>query len=478
MKLRNVVLLVGLALMGAALGLRVPKASAQTVTNLHMFLGNDGATPQAGLVQGNDGNLYGTTLYGGPINQGTVFRISLSGTFTNIYLFSGGDGRNPYAALVQGNDSNFYGTTYGGGASGNCSGLSFGLPTIGCGTVFRITPSGTLTTLYSFTGGSDGANTYAGLVQGTDGKFYGTTPTGGTNGVGSVFRISPSGTLTTLYSFTGGSDGGNPLATLVRGSDGSFYGTTVGGGTNGYGTVFQITPSGTLTSLHSFIGTDGWLPTSWVVQGNDGNFYGTTTAGPLGLNLGTVFRISPSGNFTNLHTFSGPGDGYEPWAGLVQGSDGNFYGTTISVVGVETGNGTLFRISPSGNFTNLYSFPNNPSGGGPMGGLVQGTDGNFYGTDAYGGYDGTVFELFIPLNPPANQISGFQLLNVFDSSYAAFLIPSVAGETYQLQYTDSMNPTNWINSGDPMTSIGGPLTTFDLIEPMTPQRFYRFAITP
>jgi uncharacterized repeat protein (TIGR03803 family) len=480
MKLQNVLLLVGISLGLLVLRLATPNACGQSLTNLHIFLGNDGAEPFAGLVQGNDGNFYGTTFYGGTTNIGAVFRISQSSSFTNIYFFSGGDGRNPFAALVQGNDSNFYGTTYGGGANGNCSGLPFGLPTIGCGTIFRITPSGTLTTLYSFTGGSDGANTYAGLVQGTDGNFYGTTPTGGTSSAGSVFRISPSGNFTNLYSFTGGSDGGNPFATLVQGSDGNFYGTCNVGGTNGYGTVYQITPSGTLTTLHSFIGADGEYPTSCVVQGTDGNFYGTTTGGPRSYDLGTVFRISPSGNFASLHSFSGPGDGYEPWAGLVQGSDGNFYGTTVSVLDVETGDGTLFRISSSGSLTNLYSFTGSFDGEDPMGGLVQGTDGNFYGTTAYGGGDlhGNIFKLSVPLSPPANQISGFQFLSVFDSTYAAFLIPSVAGETYQLQYTDSMNSTNWINSGDPISSIGGPLTAVDFLEPMTPQRFYRFAITP
>jgi uncharacterized repeat protein (TIGR03803 family) len=481
MKLQNVLLLVGLTLALAALGLIIANANAQTVTNLHIFLGNDGADPQAGLVQGNDGNFYGTTYYGGSFNKGTVFRISPSGSFTNIYSFGGSDGSNPSAALAQGNDGNFYGTTYGGGASTSCSGPTIVLPTVGCGTVFRITPSGSLTTLYSFTGGSDGADPWAGLVQGSDGNFYGVTVIGGTNGAGTVFRISPSGVFTDLYSFTGGSDGGNPVGGLVQGNDGNFYGTTVGGGTNGEGTVFQISPDGTLTTLHAFNNNDGSAPTAELAQGTDGNFYGATIRGPLSPYLGTVFRISPSGNFTSLHQFTGAGDGCEPWAGLVQGSDGNFYGTTYLPYDVETGNGTLFRISPSGNFTNLYSFPGAPGfGADPVGGLVQGTDGNFYGTAAYGGGDlrGNIFKLSVPLSPPANQIAGCQFLNVFDSTYAAFLIPSVAGETYQLQYTDSMDSTNWINSGDPISSIGGPLTAVGFLEPMTPQRFYRFAITP
>jgi uncharacterized repeat protein (TIGR03803 family) len=220
-------------------------------------------------------------------------------------------------------------------------------------------------------------------------------------------------------------------------------------------------------------------PESWLVQGNDGNFYGTTFAGPCYDGLGTVFRISPNGDFVSLHSFTGPGDGYAPWAGLVQGSDGNFYGTTVFVYGgcAGYGYGSLFRISPSGDFTNLYSF-HGSDGYEPNGGLVQGIDGSFYGTTANGFNYGTVFKLSIHLSPPANQIAGLQFLSVFDMSYAAILIPSVASETYQLQYSDSMSPANWSNSGDPLVSIGGPVTFFDFVESTTSQRFYRFAITP
>ena len=172
----------------------------------------------------------------------------------------------PEAGLVQGSDGNFYGTTYVGGANGD-------------GTVFKTTPSGTLTTLYSFAG-SDGDTPVAGLVQSRDGNFYGTTSAGGVNDGGTVFKITPSGTLTTLYSFAGnGSDGANPFAELVQGSDGNFYGTTLSGGENNDGTVFKITPSGTLTTLYSFAGSDGDQAYAGLVQGSDGNFYGTTYAG-------------------------------------------------------------------------------------------------------------------------------------------------------------------------------------------------------
>src|ERR1017187_10302117 len=311
-------------------------ADAQTETILYRFGSSptDGFDPQAGLVQGSDSNFYGTTYAGGTGNGcsdgcGTVFRISPSGTYTSLYSFGSFlcfyssfgifpcDGAEPLAGLVQGSDGNFYGTTSGGGegATGNC-------PEGGCGTVFRISPSGTFTSLYSFAGyPNDGAQPQAGLVQGSDGNFYGTTYDGGSTncstiygaGCGTVFRISPSGTETTLYSFgSSPTDGVNPQAGLVQGSDGNFDGTTFAGGvtsTNceycyGYGTVFRISPSGTFTSLYSFGNspTDGFEPQAGLVQGSDGNFYGTTSGGGT-YGGGIVFRISPSGSYTNLYSF-------------------------------------------------------------------------------------------------------------------------------------------------------------------------------
>ena len=247
------------------------------------------------------------------------------------------------------------------------------------------------TSLYSFTGTNDGANPMAGLVQGSDGYFYGTTQWGGTNNTGTVFRINTNGALTTLYSFTGDNDGGNPQATLVQGSDGYFYGTTEGGyGT--YGTVFRISSNGALTTLYSFSGgNDGAYPNG-LVQGHDGYLYGTT--GYLNLNPnapflgnGTVFKISTNGVLTTLYSFTGYSDGANPSAGLVQGTDGSFYGTTYyGGVYVEPGFwgwGTVFKISTNGALTSSYSFDWN-DGIYPMAGLVQGSDGNLYGTTSGG----------------------------------------------------------------------------------------------
>ena len=276
---------------------------------------------------------------------------------------------------MQGSDGNFYGTTYDGGTNG-------------CGTVFKISTNGALTSLYSFTGGNDGANPQAGLVQGSDGNFYGTTPDGGTNDAGTVFKISTNGALTSLYSFTGGNDGANPYAGLVQGSDGNFYGTTSRRRhERRHGTVFKISTNGALTTLYSFTGgNDGANPYAGLVQGSDGNFYGTTAWTAARTTAGTVFKISTNGALTSLYSFTGGNDGANPQAGLVQGSDGNFYGTTSTAARHEfDGYGTVFKISTNGALTSLYSFTGGNDGANPHAGLVQGSDGNFYGTTSGGG---------------------------------------------------------------------------------------------
>jgi uncharacterized repeat protein (TIGR03803 family) len=323
------------------------------LTVLHSFSNRDGARPLAGLVRATDGSFYGTTYQGGPADSGTVFKIAPDGTLTTLHSFDGTDGAEPYgAALVLGTDGNFYGTTYEGGANGY-------------GTAFKITPASRLTTLHSFDS-TDGAYPQAGLVQGTDGNFYGTTSYGGANrdNAGTVFKMTPDGTLTTLYSFCsrGGNctDGAHPEAALIQGTDGDFYGTTLNGGTNGpyVGTVFKITPSGTLTTLYNFCSqlncTDGAAPQAALIQATDGNFYGTTDFGGDGdqsaclpfKTCGTVFKITPSGTLTTLNNFcvrSNCTDGYTPYGALVQATDGEFYGTTY--LGGTHRYGTVFRLS-------------------------------------------------------------------------------------------------------------------------------------
>ena len=267
-------------LWAAALLLPAFAAQADVVfTNLYSFQPFPNGESPAGLIQGSDGYFYGTTSQGGANNAGTVFKISTNGMLTSLYSFTGrNDGANPYG-LVQGTDGYFYGTTSQGGANN-------------AGTVFKLSTNGTLTTLYSFANDGGYLGGHSGLVQGTDGCFYGTTEAGGTNGVGSVFKITSNGALTSLYSFTGGNDGYLVVAGLVQGSDGYFYGTTEWGGTYDGGTIFKISRNGTLTSLHSFTGgNEGLDPISALVEGNDGFFYGTTEGGGSN-SRGTVFKIT------------------------------------------------------------------------------------------------------------------------------------------------------------------------------------------
>src|SRR5438046_2133022 len=272
-----------LTIVAAIITIGCISVSAQPLTTLHSFNGGDGRSPEATLVQGSDGNFYGTTPLGGAHFHGTVFKIDTTGTFTTLHSFSGslGDGAVPVAGLVQGSDGNFYGTTSSGGAFYQ-------------GTVFRMTSSGAITVLHSFNSFfSEGAVPIAGLVQGSDSNFYGTTMLGGAHHKGTVFKIDATGTFTTLHSFSGSpSDGANPVAALVQGGDGNFYVTTALGGTHFRGTVFNIDATGSLTTLHSFAGSpgEGALPFAGLVQGSDGKFYGTTALGGAH-GAGTVFNL-------------------------------------------------------------------------------------------------------------------------------------------------------------------------------------------
>ncbi|HEY6619635.1 MAG TPA: choice-of-anchor tandem repeat GloVer-containing protein [Steroidobacteraceae bacterium] len=368
----------GASSMGAADTTSVSIACGSNFTLLHSFAGgsSDGADPYHTLIQGSDGNFYGTTLAGGAGNVGTIFKITPSGTESVFYSFT----IVPYSGLVQSSDGNIYGTTANGGASGR-------------GTVFKITPSGTETLLYSFPAGS--SDPYCGLVQGSDGNFYGTTGAGGASDDGTVFKITPSGSEANVYSFAKtGTNGQTPYAGLIQGTDGNFYGTTYFGGANGFGTVFKVTPGGTETVLYSFAGgNDGEHPYADVIQGSDGNFYGTTYQGGTG-GYGTVFRLSPSGTETVLYSFAGgTSDGASPEAGVIEGSDGNFYGSTLQ--GGASGLGTVFKLTPSGTETISHSFAGSSDGANPGANLVQGSDGNLYGSTGAGGTsgDGTFFKV-------------------------------------------------------------------------------------
>jgi uncharacterized repeat protein (TIGR03803 family) len=369
------------------------KADASgNVTVLHSFAGSsDGELPlHACLVQATDGKFYGTASAGGPFNLGTVFDTDSLGNFNLIALFDYSDASNPYAGVIQARDGNFYGTTYTGGPGGS-------------GSIFKIDPDGKTTVLHFFTG-SDGAIP-TNLIQASDGNLYGTTESGGANNNGTIFKIDSAGSLTTLHSFAGipvgglvpGTEGSTPFGALLEANDGSFYGTTIFGGTSNDGTTFKITPSGVFTTLHSFSGTDGSNPYCALIQASDGYFYGTTEYGGAGSSPagskgnGTMFKMDSSGNLTSLHSFTGF-DGAVPIAGLIQATDGNFYGTASG--GGSSGQGSVFRMDAGGNVTAVYSF-SGADGSDPVAALMQGRDGNLYGTTYLGGSDnkGTVFKL-------------------------------------------------------------------------------------
>ena len=397
-------------------GTTAPPPPPPTVTAQMLYSfgssSTDAMTPDGVVIQGSDGNFYGTTIRGGlpacddgsatktseQIGCGTVYKITPTGEEAVLHLFAAAPADGVYPeVLIEASDGNFYGTTLGGGANN-------------AGTVFKLTPEGVETILYSFAGGSDGANG-VGLVQANDGNFYGTTGAGGAHNAGTVFKLTPGGVETILYSFAGtpyaGPDGFGPVGQLAQGSDGNFYGVTQLGGLPSpvvnnittCGTVFKVTPEGVETILHRFSGPDGQSPNG-LIQGSDGNFYGTTVGDNT--SSGTVFKIAPDGAETTLYAFNpgaADGDGGFPEAGLIQGRDGNFYGTTSG--GGKNFGGTMFQLTPSGVETVLYSFPKFPNttfpNPNPDTNLVQGSDGNLYGATFYGGaYDlGYFFKLVL-----------------------------------------------------------------------------------
>jgi len=353
----------------------------------------DGQSPTC-LIQGLDGNYYGTAKDGGVANSGIVFKMTPSGTVTTLHVFQDGtvqlDGAKPMG-LIQASDGNFYGTTQQGGSTATTSSM-------GQGTIFRMTPAGTVTIMHSFGDGSvanDGATPMASLVQGSDGNFYGATKSGGSANLGAIFRITPGGFVTQLHSFgTSNYDGSSPCAALIQGSDGDYYGTTLGGGTAGTGTAFRMTSAGNLTVLHSFNATfnDGVNPLSALIQATDGNFYGTTQSGgsaPSGIARGTIYKMTPAGTVIVLHAFGNGtviGDGAFPVGSLIEGTDGNFYGDTPA--GGYDNLGMVYKMTPSGALTVLYSFQGSYQaydGSTPLTPLVQGANGSFYGLTLNGG---------------------------------------------------------------------------------------------
>lgn len=378
-----------------------PAAGAQSLNVVHDFTGTDGATPSANMLLvpsasiGGGSILYGTAKSGGAYGQGTIFKVSSTGQFTKLYDFTGSwqDGANPNGPLVRDAQGNLYGTTNGD-------------DTFYCGTVFKLSPAGQLILLYNFTDGYDGCQPSGPLVRDGNGNLYGTASSGGTPlgyGNGTVFKITPAGRFSVIYSFNG-PDGADPVGSLALGADGNLYGTTAlgGPGCDGYpncGTVFKLTPGGQLTTLHLFAGypNDGMWPNSGVVLDAQGNLYGTVYYGGTDYD-GLVYKITPAGEYTVLHSFTGSPDGSAPRAIVTADQYGNLYSTTFS--GGANNAGTIFKVTPQGQESVLYSFAGGSGGSSPYGGLVWAPSasiggGTFYGTTQSGGSsgNGTIFKL-------------------------------------------------------------------------------------
>lgn len=394
---------------GAGSAAASPAVSSPTLRIVHSFTGNtgtaDGYAPVAALVEVGQGEFYGTTQFGGTSSNciggcGTVFKVAADGTETILYSFTGGsDGALPNAGLLKGRDGKLYGTTETGGGGAGCQSDAFvqayGLP--GCGTVFSITSAGQLKIVYAFTGiDGDGSLVLSGVVQDTRGNLFGATAGGGSSGAGTIFEISPDTKERVVYSFSGGFDGSDPNSVTI-GRNGALYGTTIGGGASGLGTVFRLERNGTEEVLHSFGGdpADGASPGSGLLLGHNGKFYGSTLFGGSH-GLGSLFEISAAGDLSILYSFTtGAAEGSAgPNGPLVQDDEGDIYGTTE--FGGTAGLGSIFKLSRRTAFTTLMSLAGSPPGAGnPAAGLILGRNGKLYGTSVAGGTDdgGTVFEV-------------------------------------------------------------------------------------
>ena len=432
-----------------------------TMADVYSFTGGDDGGVPNGLMPGSNGVLYGTTQNGGLYGDGTIFSLTTNGVLTTLAAFDGTNGAMPLDNLTQDTNGNLYGTTQLGG--GNSA-----------GTIFSMTPAGALTTLYSFTNNLNGINPSNALTLGSDGNFYGSAQNSSGSGDGIIFRMTPGGLVSKLYTFIGSSNGTTPAGALTQGADGDFYGLTGRGGAASIGNVFKMTPGGALTNLYSFTnGTDGFVPSGQLAQGTDGDFYGVTrrySINYIPLFYGTIFKITPGGARTILYAlnpFVVNTDGAYPYGGLIQGSDGNFYGTTsegfdITNNGVtfDNSNGTVFQITPAGALTTLAALNGSDDGAYPEAALVEGPDGALYGTTTSGGPygQGTIFRIAFTSAPqittqPASQTN-------FAGGSASFNV-TVFGAP-RLSYQWQANGTNLTDGGNVSGSTARVLTLNNL----------------
>ncbi len=379
--------------------------AASTTKLIYSFGGNaDGEYTDTELVADSSGNLYGTSVQGGLFGSGTVFEVTPAGVHTVLYNFTGGaDGGEPYKGVTLDAQGNLYGTAVTGG-SGSCEG--------GCGVLFKLTHSGanwTQSVIHTFTGGTDGSGPGSPVVLDKAGNIYGTTPTGGSKGVGVVYQLKPKGatgwTFLVIHTFTGGNDGsGGSAGRILIDATGNLFGVCTVGGANGSGVAYEMTPSAgkwTFKTLYAFKNQpDGALPYGGVIADKSGNLYGTTYyAGAHA--LGTVYKLTRNGSkWTEsvLYSFKGGSDGASPISTLVADAAGNFYGTTSEGGATSCGCGVIFKMTKNtaGAWTEsvVYRFPGTPSPGFAYNGLVSGTAGTFYGATVHGGTgnDGAIYK--------------------------------------------------------------------------------------
>ena len=325
---------IGISLLWLVCAMTHPGVAPAQVTEtiLHNFFPPPmGANAYSGVIRDSAGNLYGTTGYGGAENAGAVYKLSPKGRLSVLYSFTGRtDGSGPRSGVIRDSGGDLYGTTAYGG-------------TWGAGVIYEINAAGQFSVLYSFTGGSDGAYPFAGVVEDSAGNLYGATAYGGSanthQGNGVVYMLNPSGQLTVLHTFTGGSDGSYAWAGVTRDASGNLYGTTYLGGTPGQGIIYKLDTSNNETVLYSFTGgADGANPQANVILDPAGNIYGTTFNGGAA-GEGVVFELTTAGQETPLHSFAGGTDGANPYAGVVRDSSGNLYGTTIYGGAARAGGG-------------------------------------------------------------------------------------------------------------------------------------------
>jgi uncharacterized repeat protein (TIGR03803 family) len=443
---------------------------AQILTTLVNFDYTNGQFPESPLIQGLDGNLYGTYLLGGPDGVGGVFRLTPQGLLTQASNFCGGyngcAGSREWG-IMQTREGTFYGTSQEGGT--------------GAGNMFTMTPQLVGADFADF-GDKGGQNPLSAPILGTDGNFWGVGIAGTKNnnsncdlGCGSIYKVTPEGAVTTEHAFCAQpncADGWAPVGSLLQASDGNFYGTTNAGGattgclfSEGCGTIFKMTLQKVFTTLFTFSGTGSDGGNVWdvaLIEGTDGALYGATSAGGL-YGGGTVFKITTAGVFTTLYNFcalANCADGSQPQGGLIQASDGNFYGTT-SVTG-PNGGGTIYRITPAGAFTNVYSFcslSGCADGSYPPSALFQATDGRIYGVTNDGGTDesGTVFRLNLGLPAFVAPLPGFgkpgQTVSILGNNLKSTTSVTFNGITARFSATSN----SAINAIVPSGATSGPI---------------------